>query len=42
MLRTKMKDSAPGALSNYHSVKVVHVWMNSSSLPGLTNHSPEL
>jgi hypothetical protein len=42
MLRTKTKDSAPSALSNDHSMKVVHVWMNSSSLPSLTNHSPEL
>jgi hypothetical protein len=42
MLRTKTKDSVPGALSNDHSMKAVHVSMNSSSLPALTNHSPEL
>jgi hypothetical protein len=42
VLLTKTKDSAPSALSNDHSMKVVHLSTNYSSLPALTNHSPEL
>src|SRR5215208_2520202 len=42
VLRTNTKDTAPSALSNDHSVKVVHLSTNCSSLPALTDHSPEL
>src|SRR5215218_7282013 len=42
VLRTNTKDSAPSALSNDHSMNVVHLSMNSSSLPAFTDHSPEL
>src|ERR687897_1608147 len=42
VLRTSMADSAPSALFNDHWPKVFHLSINSSSLPALTNHSPEL
>jgi hypothetical protein len=42
MLRTNTKETAPSALSNDHSMNVVHLSTNSSSLRALTDHSPEL